>query len=265
MKNKHIKELLPDYLDGLLSQNQKKIVETHLKECGQCTNEMLRLKELLHAFEVEEFAIPKSSITTKFFEHIEDEKKSISKVVPLDSKSNYKRSTHIPKLLKIAASIALLVGAFLAGKYQSSENTNRKIVLLTQEKLKIKQTAMLSLMENKSASKRIQGVNFIEEFDIPIEAIIKALVDRMLYDENTNVRMSAVDVLENFTDSETVKNAFINALKIEKDPGIQITVIETLERLLDKKAAAPLQELLHKEDTQSFVKEKIKSVLPKII
>ena len=124
---------------------------------------------------------------------------------------------------------------------------------------------MLSLMENQSASRRIQGVNLIEEFTIPDEAIITALANRMLFDNNTNVRLSAVEALGKFTQSDTVKKTFITALETEKDPSIQITIIHTLVTIQEKKAIAPMQRLLEQEETQPFVKQQIKSLLPSII
>jgi len=265
MENNHVTEMLPDYLDGLLKPEQQEMIERHLISCEACAKEMSDLKELFNAFSSEEEVTPPSSIKTKFLEQLEAEKNSQPKVVSLDSNSVSKRNPWTNNLLKIAAGIALLVGAFLMGKQQSEENSSQEIATLTEEKLQFKQTAMLSLMENKSASRRIQGVNFIEEFDKPDESIVKALADRMLYDENTNVRAAAVEVLARFTNSETVKSVFIAALKIEKDPSIQIAIIQTLGDIQEKKAAAPMNELLQKEDTQPFVKKQIESILPTII
>lgn len=151
------------------------------------------------------------------------------------------------------------------GKYQQEEKSGKEIALLTNESMQVKQMAMLSLMENKSASKRIQGVNYIDEFSKPDEAIVMALADRMLYDENINVRRTAVEVLGGFTASETVKNSYIKALKIEKDPGIQIAIIQILGQLREKKAIAPMKYLLEQEDTQPYVKKQLESTLPQII
>ena len=196
---------------------------------------------------------------------LEAEKQKLSKVVPFDAPSNNTRNKWAINLLKIAASVLLLIGAFLAGRYQSKEYSNQEIALLTEERLEFKQTAMLSLMENESASKRIQGVNFIDGFTNPDEAILKALIDRMLHDKNTNVRLTAVEALNNFTSSETVKNAFLEALKKEKDPSIQINIIETLVDIQEKKAIAPMRRLLEQEETQPFIKNRIESLLPSII
>ena len=265
MKKKHIIEQLPDYLDGHLSEEENQKVALHLAACETCSQEAISLKQLFEAFEKEESKVPPLTIKTKFLDQLEAEKHSLPKIISLNKKSTSKRKTLISNLLKVAASILLLFGAFLAGTYRAKENSSKEIASLTEEKQEFRQTAMLSLMENESASKRIQGVNYIEGFKEPDVAIVKALTDRMLYDKNTNVRLAAVEALQNFADSEMVKNGFIEALKIEKDPSIQITIIHTLADIHEKKAIEPMRRLLQQEETQPFIKNQIESILPNII
>lgn len=265
MKQNHVTDLLPEYLDGLLDKTQKGKVETHLKKCALCTKELKDLKVLFNAFDGEEELVPSNNLKTNFYELLEKEKQNSPKVIAIGSKAKSSNKSWMPNLLKIAASIALLIGSFMLGKKQQEQKASVEIAALMNERLDIKQTAMLSLMENKSASRRIQGVNYIDQFTDPDEAIVKALTDRMLYDENTNVRLTAVEALASFTASETVKNAYITALKTEKDPGIQITVIQILVQIQEKKAIAPMQELLRHEETQPYVKKHIESLLPIII
>ncbi len=265
MEKNHISELLPEYLDKSLNKTQLQKVEAHLIACKACTKELEELRTLLNVFEDESVRVPSHSLQTNFFEQLELEKQDDSKVVSIESASIKRKNNWSNNLLKIAASVALLIGAYFLGKQQQEQKFNSEIAVLMNESLSMKQTAMLSLMGNKSASKRIQGVNFIDEFTNPDEAIVNALADRMLHDENTNVRRTAVEALSEFTTSETVKNNFIKALKIEKDPGIQITIIQVLGKIQEKKAIVPMQYLLEHEDTQPYVKEQLESVLPNII
>lgn len=265
MEKNHITELLSEYLDNLLSETQKKNVANHLAECKSCTQELDELKILLKAFDGEKMKTPSDAIRANFFEQIELEKQNDTKVVSMESTTIQRKSNWTNNFLKMAASVVLLVGVYFFGKQQQEQVSGKEIAQLTNESQAFKQTAMLSLMGNKSASKRIQGVNFIEEFQEPDEAIVKALADRMLNDENTNVRSTAVEVLSAFTTSETVKDSFIKALKTEKDPGIQITIIQVLGEMQEKKAAAAMQYLLEQEDTQPYVKDELESVLPNII
>lgn len=265
METRHVVDLLSDYLDNTLSESQMQEVTEHLKKCSACSTELTELKTLLNAFEEEEaITVPSEKLRTTFLQQLEEEKLAAEGIVTLNSKpveSNFQWAT----VFKVAASVALLIGAFQLGKYQQQETSSVTIAALENEGLEAKQTAMLSLMENQSASKRIKGVGYIDGFANPDEAIVQALADRMQNDENANVRMTAVEALDKFTNSDSVKEAFIAALKTEKDSGIQIAIIAILVRIQEKKAVAPMKRLLEREDTQPFVKEQIESLLPTFI
>lgn len=265
MEKKHIIALIPDYLDGLLDKVQEEQVESHIKNCASCARELEEYKTLFKAFENEEQLEPSPNVQLKFLEQLELEKQGETQVVSIDRTTAKRKNNWTSDLLKIAASVVLLFGAYFFGKQQQSQDNKAEIAQLTNETMVFKETAMLSLLENKSASRRIQGVNYVEELKQPDTPIVKALADRMILDENTNVRAAAVEVLAKYTSSETVKNTFIKALKTEKDPGIQIMIIQTLGEIQEKKAATPMRELLKNEETQPFVKEQIESVLTTII
>nr|WP_297787449.1 HEAT repeat domain-containing protein [uncultured Allomuricauda sp.] len=260
MGNNHVFDQIPDYLDGKLSKSDEVSFEKHIAQCNDCQKELEEIKAFLNVFD-DEVPTPSSRLKTKFESVLEQEKMSQGKVVQLNEN---KSSNWTGNVLKIAASIALLVAAFQMGSLVQQRKVNEDIAQLQNETNQMKQTAMLSLMENQSASKRIQGVNYIEEFEQPDEAIIQALSNRMLYDENDNVRMSAFDALTKFTSSETVKNTFIEALENEKNPSIQVAIIQALVQIQERKAVEPMKKLLEKEDTQPFIKDQIRAVLPSI-
>ncbi|WP_394747687.1 zf-HC2 domain-containing protein [Spongiimicrobium salis] len=261
----HIQQLLPAYLDKTLDQKERAEVEHHLETCDVCRKELEALRVLFQAFETEKKAEVPDRVRTNFYAMLEEEKTKNASVLSLPNSGTKTRGIGFANMFKVAASIALLIGAFLLGKYQKGQESNALLAQVAHENLAIKQTAMLSLMENKSASKRIQGVEYIEAFEEPDEAIVKALADRVLYDENTNVRLTAVTALQQFRTSEIVKNTFIEALGVEKDPGIQILIIQTLVNLQEKKAVKPMKELLENEETQPFIKTQIQQALPQII
>lgn len=263
MEKKRISELFPEYLDNTLDEKKRKEVEQHLANNIQSKLELDELRILFEAMRAEPAHEPSQKLRLNFEAALEAEKTKMGEVIPLapqPSKSNWASN-----VLKVAASIALLVASFQMGRILQQEQSNQDIAVLQNETLQVKQAAMLSLMENQSASKRIQGVSYIEEFPNPDETIVNALANRLLYDENDNVRLNAFDALSKFTASETVKNAFIMALEQEKNPSIQIAIIKALVHIQEKKAIAPMQKLLEQEDTQPFVKKEINLGLPKII
>ena len=197
MKKTHVSELLPEYLDNALSKTKTVEVEKHLSTCGECQKELEELKILFKAIANEPESIPSDKLRIKFEEALELEKETATKVVSLSKEQ--KNTSWASNMLKVAASIALLVGSFQMGSVFQQKKSSSDLAVVQNESLQFKQTAMLSLMENQSASKRIQGVNYIEEFPNPDEAIVNALTNRLLYDENDNVRLNAFEALSKFT------------------------------------------------------------------
>ncbi|WP_350293753.1 zf-HC2 domain-containing protein [uncultured Croceitalea sp.] len=265
MDTNHITDLLPDYIDDMLSATQKKEVEAHLKTCVACTKELEEYSTLFKGFQQEKMMKPSAELSKNFEKMLADEKDNSVRVVSIDNRSASSSKNWFSSSMKVAASIALLIAAFVGGRYFQSEESQKEIASIESERLQLKQTTMISLMENQSASKRIQGVQFIEEFEKPDEAIVKALANRMLKDENTNVRLTAAEALSKFSKSELVKLAFIEALETEKDPSVQIAIIQNLVKTQEKKAVKSMQKLLEQEDTQPFIKEEINQILSEII
>ena len=265
MTKEEIIAMIPDYLDGTLNENEVKAFELGIKEDNSCATELEEYKRLYHAFDQEKPILPSKNLKANFLEILEEEKQNTVKVVAINSNNTLTNKSWLASLLKVAASVAILIAAFSTGRYFQSEKSEAIIAQIENENLQTKQTAMLSLMQNQSASKRIQGVAYIQDFEEPDSAIINALADRMLHDENTNVRLTALEALSKFASSELVKAAFIAALETEKDPSAQIAIIQNLVKIQEKKAIEPMKKLLQEEDTQPFVKDEINQVLSEII
>ena len=221
---------------------------------------MKEMQEFLAKVTDEKLEQPSENLRMNFEKMLAKEKElQQTKVVKLKPKTNWK------SYLQIAATILLVVSSFLIGRNQNSERHQTEVAKLENERLISKQNTILALMNNQSASKRIQGVGYVEEFTNLDPEIIEALVKRMLNDENTNVRLTAVNALQSFISSERVKEGFIKALDTEKDPAIQMTLIQALVKIQAKKALKPMQHLLEQEETQPFVKKEIKLALSNII
>ena len=262
----HVTTILEDYLDGILDRKEMTKVESHLKVCSACQQELDQMRQLFGAFKVENVKTPSKRVRENFYKALEEEQDAAKTVIVGKKKAKTileKSGSRI--FLKIAAGIALLFGAFVLGRNQNSRQADQNLLAQEHKTLEIQQTAMISLMGNQSPSKRIQGVNLITEFENPDEEIVNALINRMFLDENINVRLTTVEALSAFARSETVKSAFIKALATEKDPSIQITIIQNLVRIQARNATIPMKRLLEQEDTQPFVKEEIHRVLSEII
>lgn len=168
-------------------------------------------------------------------------------------------------ILKIAASIVLLLGAYFLGKFNSSIDSPVEVVDIKTKNLKTNEMLGLSLMANNSPHIRIEGINSLGEVSKPDEMILNALIDRLFYDKNVTVRLTALRGLENHMDMDVVKNALIKSLSIETDSRIQVSIIHLLININEKRALKSIKKLLENEDVEPKVRAHINTLLPQLI
>ena len=245
-----IENKLVDYIDGILSEDENKVIKKHIASCKTCKESFSQTKALFNAFGNERVAKPSSNLRTSFEEMLAKEKSSQPKVIALDSvkKNSFK------SVLQIAASIAILFTGYLIGGYQESKNTQQEIASYQKQH---KENMMLAMIDNSSPSKRIKAVNYTEELSTPDTKILQALIERMQEDSNSNVRLSAAEALSKFTDSELVRKSLIETLTLEKDPSIQIEIIQILVKIQEKRALEPMRKLLDQPESPDYLKMQV--------
>ena len=74
-------------------------------------------------------------------------------------------------------------------------------------------------------------------------------------DDNSNVRMAAIQALSKFTDESAVLDALVSSLEIQTDPLLQITLINILVDLKEERAVETMKKLLEQEETHETVKK----------
>lgn len=264
MSCKNIQEQLIDYIDGNLDQKTHQKIEAHLNDCKNCTIVLQELQTVFDAIEeTSTQELPDISLQTSFEEVLRKEKEALitPKVISLTKNTkNYSKT-----ILQIAATIALVISGYFYGKLENTATSSQKIAVLEKEKHQMKQTMTISLIENESASKRLQAVNYAEEFDKPGNDILNALINKMHYDDHINVRLAAAEALAKFSDSEMVRKALINAMDMEQDPGMQIELIQILVSIQEKRAVPSMEKLLQNEETPDYVKDQVRIGLPSLI
>lgn len=263
MENQHVIEQLNDFLEGSLERTQELQILNHLNNCEDCANELESLKILFQEFKDEEPIRPSSKLRATFLANLEKEKREVGKkeVILLESK---KRSEWKNNFFKIAASIVVLFGVYWLGTLENKVKPIELVETSDVENLGDKQIAMMSMMESQSASQRIKGLYLSEQFEKPDPEIMSVLIETMKFDANANVRLAAVEALTRFSDQEVVKQALIESLTSEKTPNIQISIIQILVKIEEKRALQPMKNLMENDSTLPYVREQLKSLIPVI-
>ena len=262
MDCKKVEHIIVDFIDEQLSNEVTQEVENHIASCGTCQIIHDETLVLMRDLENEEEHIPNKNVRTNFYAFLEEEKQLQSKnVIPLNQSSGFvwKRA------FQIAASFLLLFLGYFMGSYNIKQSSNQEIAILKKETLEMKENMLLAMIDNRSASKRIKAVNFTEDFVQPDEKILNALLDRMQFDSNINVRLAAAEALSRFSEFEQVKIAFIDALSIEKNPSLQIAIIQFLAEIQEERALIPMRKLLEEPETPDYVKAQVNNGISQII
>ena len=161
-------------------------------------------------------------------------------------------------LLRIAAGLALLIIGFGAGwLFQSkSENGAGLTGTETGEVAEMKKVLAFEQMNSTSASERIQAVNHSYEIPDADRDITQLLINTLNFDPNVNVRLAACQALTHFAGEVEVKEAMIQSLAIQTDPNIQISLIEALVAIKEKRAVDQFQQLARNQEVLDVVRLK---------
>ncbi len=247
-----IENNIVDFIDGALSANESENIKNHIATCSTCKNIFEETSILMNSFANETQVKPSAKLKTSFEQLLAQEKAKQTKVIALNPKKDSFKS-----FLQIAASVAILFTGYLIGGYQESQNSQQELMAFKNEKKQLKENMMLAMIDNSSPSKRIKAVNYSEELTTPNTKILQALIERMQQDSNSNVRLSAAEALSKFTDSELVRTSLIKTLTTEKDPSIQIEIIQILVDIQEKRALAPMRKLLDHPESPDYLKTQV--------
>jgi hypothetical protein len=119
----------------------------------------------------------------------------------------------------------------------------------------------LSNME--SASDRYAAVSEIMEMKKIDRDIIDVLVKTMNNDPNSNVRLAAMESLGKYYREPYVKKQLVQSLSIQKDPVVQIALIEMLSKFRNTSIANELKKIAEDGNTTKPVKDQAYSSLLK--
>jgi hypothetical protein len=253
-ENKNMESLLIDYIEGNLAQKEQNFVIQKLQENALWQEEYKQLKEVMDLFGATATLSPDASLATDFQKMLSEEI-AISKQ-PTVIKRTLPKQWNFISPMQIAASISLLLVGLIVGIWiTNNQNHEREIAMLQKEMAATKQLIVVSLQNQSSASQRLKGVNASYSFPQIDNEIIDVLINTMNNDENSNVKLAAIEALSKMSGNKKVRKSLIEALKTEKDPIVQISLINLMIMMNEKGAIENLKHIIHNNETIDMVKD----------
>jgi anti-sigma factor RsiW len=247
---------LIDYIDGKLTEAERKQVEQELMQNEEAYKLYEQLKEVIRAMDKSVVLEPTSKLKMEFDQFLQTE---------IASNKKTKTVFFQPTFYRVAAAVTLLVVGVGMGFWLSKYRDQQQAITKLEEELKETKLTMLAMMNNnQSASQRIQGVNVALTIATADHEVVKALATRMNEDPNTNVRLAALDALSKFRQDPGVKKILIDALSTQKDPMVQIALIQLMVKMKETGIMNDLKRIVDDEESMEAVKDEAYSGLLKL-
>ena len=257
MDKEKLESMLIDYIDGRSTEADKTIVERELAQSKEANQLYEQLREVMSAMEKSEKLEPGARLRASFDNLLREE---IAK-----EKSSRTISRFQPIVYRMAAGFVLVMAGIGIGYWVNKNQQREEELLALKQEIQATKQMMLVMMDNQqSASQRIQGVNVALKIDKADDDVVKALSKMMNEDPNTNVRLAALDALSKFREEPLVRKELIQALSLQKDPVVQIALIQLMVRMKEKGATKDLERIIDDNETMKAVKDEAYSGLLKL-
>lgn len=247
MEQERLEDMLIDYIDGNLNEVDKQVIERELLKNTALFKRYEELKEVMHVMDRAPRFSPSDELRISFEQLLKEEIRK------------EQRSTFFlfqPVVYRAAAAVALLVLVGSVGYFIRENQAQREeMAVLKQEMMHTRTLVLGQLNDEQSATQRILGVKAAYQTAGADDAIVKALIATMNTDNNTNVRLAAVEALGKFQKEPQVRTALIDALSTQTDPLVQIALIQLMVQMKATEAVKPLQKIVDDEQSLPAVKD----------
>jgi len=201
---------------------------------------------------------PSTEMSNRFYKMLEKKIDINSSITFLDQLSSYFLIKGLSRGgLQAGYSVAILLIGLATGYLLIGRNDKTEILALSNEVMEMKSLIMRSYLEKDSPSERIKAVSLTREMTNVDDTIINALFSTLTNDNNTNVRLEALDALVRYSNRPEVRVGLIEALAMQSKPLVQLALAEIMLLLQDQKANKALEEMLKSKDVLEDVKHSI--------
>lgn len=258
MEKEKLETLLIDYIDGNLNEDDRIHVEQELGKSDDAYVLYEQLRQVLQLMEKSDSIEPSSEVKRGFDSFLNDE-------IEVNQKPKGKIVFFQSTVYRIAAGVVLvMLGISIAYQVNKNYKQEQELTKLQNEMNATKQMMMAMLDNRQSASQRMVGTTVAYKMEKMDEEIVIALAKSMNEDPNTNVRLAALEALSKFHKEHGVQKVLIQSLSIQKDPLVQMALIQLLVQMKKKSVVKDLERIVDDPVTLKAVKDEAYSGIMKL-
>lgn len=252
-------EILPGYCERSLSARDMAFGREHAEICSQCRADVEMWQKLAALPQQQPSPSSRSRFETMLnaYEEGRWEKRGLGRERG-HWFTAWMRSAFAPPLVSALAACLLLVG-FIIGERSSTgrpPDDNHQMATMQSEIANLRQLVALSLLEQQSASQRLQGVNYSMQVERPDPEIAAALLHALRFDGSVDVRLAALDALRRYKDDSQVRTGLLTALQDQQSPLVQIALIDLFVEMHESSAKDNLRRIEQDQHANPTVRQR---------
>lgn len=245
-----------DYIDGKGTHQERAALEQMMAVDKEVYKLYEQLREVIHVMDNTKSLEPSEKLRLDFERALHDE---------IATQKTAKTVFFSPVFFRAAAAVLLVMAGIAIGNWINTNQQQAKELADLKQQVVDNRNVMMAMLENQqSASQRLQGLSVAYDMDKPDDETIKVLVKTMNEDPNSNVRLAAMDALGKFNSEPLVKSELIKSLSSQKDPIVQIALIQLLVKIKEKSVVNQLEQLTKDASTMKAVKDEAYSGIFKL-
>jgi hypothetical protein len=262
MTSEEFRYLIPPYLSGALTPEEKRTFEERLAADSELRRELGELQAMWKDMGEIEEEQPSPFLRARFYRKLNEVSSREARL----AKGGF--AWWKPGLAGLVRQALVAVALFALGLFVGREKAGNpaadQMAQLHNQVQELRQTVALSLMDRQSATSRLEGVSWSMQVDQLDPELRNALVQALNHDPNTNVRLASLDALEKFTRDRDVRQALVNSIRQQDSPLVQIALIDSLVHIQDRGAAGELRKLTEQKGLNAAVQQRARWGLEKL-
>jgi len=161
--------------------------------------------------------------------------------------------------------LALVVGAGLGALVFGRGLAGGEMRELRGEVRSLNELVALSMLDDASATERLQGVSYGARMDRPDRQVVAALVSAATTDPNVNVRLAAIEALAPRAAQAPVFEPLVRSLPEQSSPLVQVALVDLLLESDGQAARDAALRLVADERTDPEVRRHVRERLGNLI
>ena len=256
----HIQDQLAAYLSGNLETEEVTRINEHIAVCDSCRKEFQLLGGIWNSMGDIAEERPSALLRTRFYAAMNAYESGLQETASYSRQSRKWYEGFFPPAPAVQFALAvvlIIIGVFAGYRLRGDSVNEAQIVQIRDEVRTVNRLLTVSLLQQQSASDRLQGVNRSYQLEYTDPEITTALLETFKHDPNVNVRLAALDALSRNIGQPEIRNELISAFQAQSSPLVQIAMIDLMVQIREKSSVDVLKQMQSKSGVNDAVKKRI--------